>query len=660
MLAPSMRVLFIANSASEVLCLQQPLIQLSPERLEITQVENLDAALPLLGTTVFDAALLDLSILAGRLDAISCIEDIAAHVPIVGILPPDCDGIRLFPQLGGIRELVFEKRDDPRAIVSAIRFAAQKRQNEKNLRQCEEHFKLACASSHAMVYEFDARTGRQLFVHGLPLLLGYDLSEVPQNAEWWFAQIHPDDIPAVRSRIKPGRATGGSFNFRYRVRHKSGEYRTVEDFGRNILDEKGKTTRVVGSAVDITQRVEAEESLNQCEQRYHKFVEELEHMVEQRTEDLEKRSAQLQLLSSELAHVEERERKRLAQGIHDDLQQLLVGGKFCAETLEGSVREEMKETVRQLNQFLNEAIESTRTLTFELSPPILQHSGLTRSLQYLKQRMQQKYGLSIRLHADENVEPETADIKTLLFQATRELLFNIVKHAQVKTADVEMRRFQENSIQIMVSDSGIGFAAKEYGESDSLNGYGLFSIQGRLELIGGKLDIHSAPGSGCCCTITAPLGKVLPGRGPDWQALQVSMRQKRPQGGMLRAGRRIRVLIADDQALMRQGLARLLSAYRDIAVIGEATDSKEISEIAHRENPDVIIMDVNMTRLDGMETIGGLKRDFPGIRVIALSSGENLDMRTAIRDAGACVMLTRSHRLESLIATIRESASGVA
>jgi DNA-binding NarL/FixJ family response regulator len=58
------------------------------------------------------------------------------------------------------------------------------------------------------------------------------------------------------------------------------------------------------------------------------------------------------------------------------------------------------------------------------------------------------------------------------------------------------------------------------------------------------------------------------------------MHHKKHQNGMLRAGRRVRVLIADDQALMREGLRRLLRGCRDISVIGEAADGREILEMA--------------------------------------------------------------------------------
>jgi DNA-binding NarL/FixJ family response regulator len=111
---------------------------------------------------------------------------------------------------------------------------------------------------------------------------------------------------------------------------------------------------------------------------------------------------------------------------------------------------------------------------------------------------------------------------------------------------------------------------------------------------------------------------------------------------------------------MRQGLVRLLRGYRDITVIGEVASGQEILEMAKRANPDVIVMDAKMEQLNGIETTCCLKQEFPHIKVIGLSAGENLDQSTAMREAGACALLGRSNRLEALIATIRESTAGVA
>jgi PAS domain S-box-containing protein len=656
MFTPSVRVLLLKDDSSDAQLLQQRLTQISLQRLDIAYVKELNEALALLEDEPFDVALLDISIPCDqKIEAIHCIRNKFSQLPIIGLTSIEGEFGLLESRLSGIQKFVMEKQDDFASVSRAIRIAVQHDRNKDGLRESKEHFKLACENSHAMVYEFDAGSGRAIFVHGLPILLGYNLEETPQNMEWWFAQIHQDDISNVLCRFQASRAMGGNYAFRYRVRHKSGKYIMIEDVGRNIVDEKGQAVRIVGSIVDITQRVKAEEALRQSEQRYHEFVEELEHMVEQRTTDLEKRSLQLRSLAAELAHAEERERKRLAQGIHDDLQQLLVGGKFCAETLSGNVSEELRETVQRLNQFLKEAIESARSLTFELSPPVLHNAGLGRSLHYLGRRMDAKYGLIVTVHAEEQAEPEDEDTKVLLFQATRELLFNVVKHARVKMAEVEMHRVNKDSIQIVVSDAGVGFVPKENATEESSQGYGLFSIQGRLDLIGGKLEIKSAPGSGARCTITAPLAKLEAGQCPDLKILRGSISRSKARGGMLRAGRRVQVLIADEQALMRQGLVRLLQGYRDISVVGEVSDGRDILDAVRRFNPNIVVMDAAMSFLDGIETISCLKKEFPQICVIGLSVGEELNQSETMCKAGAYAILNKSNRLESLIATIRSA-----
>lgn len=252
-------------------------------------------------------------------------------------------------------------------------------------------------------------------------------------------------------------------------------------------------------------------------------------------QDLRQRTAQLRTLASELTNAEERERKRLAQAIHDDLQQLLVGARFCADSLLNGVKDpKLRESALQLNEILNKAIESSRSLTFELSPPVLHDAGLARALHYLARRMESVHGLSVTVNADEQAEPEAEDLRVLLFQATRELLFNVVKHARAETAKVTMRKGKGNLVEIVVTDEGVGFDPGKADTEDSQNGFGLFSIKGRLGLVGGRLEVSSTPGHGTNCTIVAPLGRISdPELG--WEG---GVSHAKPTGGLMRAGPR--------------------------------------------------------------------------------------------------------------------------
>ena len=398
--------------------------------------------------------------------------------------------------------------------------------------EAEDRFRIACEAARAMVYDIDAATGRANFIHGINDVLGYRPGKELNGEGWWFSQIHKDDLPKVREELRKARSQGQDYSIQYRIRHKSGYYIIVADSGRNILDEEGRT-HSIGSVVDVTESRKAVDALRQSEQRYHESAEDLEQVVQERT-------AQLRHLAAELTQAEERERKRLAEAIHDDLQQLLVAAKFCADTLSKAVcATSMDETALQLNEFLRQAIETSRSLAFELSPPVLHHAGLAKALVHLGIQVEQKHGLTVEVRADERAEPETEEIRILLFQAARELLLNIVKHAKVNRAEVEMRRHQRDFVQVEVSDSGAGFDPESLQSAPG--GFGILSIIGRLELIGGRLEIQSAPGSGSRFLITAPVGKPAVAEKAAWLAAQ--------SGGKLRkAGQKSNSLIKDNRS----------------------------------------------------------------------------------------------------------------
>jgi CheY-like chemotaxis protein len=299
-------------------------------------------------------------------------------------------------------------------------------------------------------------------------------------------------------------------------------------------------------------------------------------------------------------------------------------------------------------------------LTFELSPPILHNTGLAQSLRFLGDQMKSKHGLVVRVRADEKAEPETEDMRVFLFQAARELLFNVVKHARTRSADIEVRRSDEKSMQVTVSDSGVGFDPNRRSKGDSRYGFGLFSIQERLEVIGGRLDIQSIPGSGCRCTITVPLGQSFTTRQAIPEEVPALPIPPKPRGGLLRAGHKIRVLVADHASFARQAVIQLLEEHGDIVVVGQASDGQEALELARKTNPDVILMGVKMPRLDGIETTYRLRQELPQVRVIGLSTGGEPEQGFAAERAGAFAILDKTDHLENLVSTIRSSVTGAA
>jgi signal transduction histidine kinase len=165
----------------------------------------------------------------------------------------------------------------------------------------------------------------------------------------------------------------------------------------------------------------------------------------------------------------------------------------------------ISDTAARIEELLAESIDTSRSLAAELSPPILHQGGLAAGFKWLATSMRSRHNLRVDLDIVDDGIAAAEDLKILLFENTRELLFNAVKHARVDSAKVALRQLDGSLIQITVSDNGVGFdysMTKRLGEIGA--GLGIFSIAERLSLIGGSLEIFSAPGRGSRFVMTAP------------------------------------------------------------------------------------------------------------------------------------------------------------
>jgi PAS domain S-box-containing protein len=213
------------------------------------------------------------------------------------------------------------------------------------------------------------------------------------------------------------------------------------------------------------------------------------------------RTRQVRRLSADLTQAEQGERRRVAQILHDDLQQLLYALQLKVQILGRTVSGDAGPLVASLDALLGRAIDTTRSLTVDLSPPVLAGEGVDRSLEWLALRMADGYGLhtTVRAEGDTRAAP---DVQTLLFQLVRELLFNVVKHSGSAEAAVAVRRLG-GRLRIDVTDAGSGFDPATL-DGERRDGFGLFSVRERLHFIGGSMRIASSPAGGTTVTIEAP------------------------------------------------------------------------------------------------------------------------------------------------------------
>ncbi len=385
----------------------------------------------------------------------------------------------------------------------------------------------------------------------------------------------------------------------------------------------------------------------------------LEDVSEQQTAfgELEHRAGQLQKLTLELAQAEDRERRRLAEILHDDLQQVLAAAKFHVGLLEACARspEQMHEIVGQVKQMLKDAIERSRSLSHELAPAVLYQSNLGDTFEWLAREVQQKHGLSVHVEVRGDVDSRSEPLRAFLYRAAQELLFNMVKHADVKASKLRLQR-QRGQLWLTVSDRGRGFDPKSLAQTA---GFGLLSLRERVELLGGRMKIRSARGRGTTILIGLPdeggageKARTEEGQGPAPSHLLTFP----PAGSLPSAScpdRPLRVLLVDDHKVMREGLAAMLCREPDLEIAGQATNGREAVELAGTLRPDVIVMDIAMPALPGDEATRRIKRHLPDVRVIGLSMFEEPGVAQRMRDAGADAYLVKSGPFENLLAAIR-------
>jgi two-component system CheB/CheR fusion protein len=250
---------------------------------------------------------------------------------------------------------------------------------------------------------------------------------------------------------------------------------------------------------DNTDRKRTEDELRQSEEQLRELNETLEERVQERT-------AQVRTLASTLAVAEQDERRRIAQILHDDLQQLLFGIQlkmtFIRKGAEEADAPALAEHAAESEDFLDRAIQVSRQLTVDLSPPVLAGDGLSQTLEWLTTQMEVVHGLTVELRAEQPFVIPQEGMRVLLFQIIRELLFNVVKHAGTDRASVSIVEV-DGGLRITVADGGDGFDPDAL-EPRPEGGFGLFSVRERLQLFGGRLEMHSSPGEGARMTAIIP------------------------------------------------------------------------------------------------------------------------------------------------------------
>jgi PAS domain S-box-containing protein len=313
-----------------------------------------------------------------------------------------------------------------------------------------------------------------------------------------FAPQHPPGQgPQILDEWQKQPTAGVVWDREFDVTGKDGDTYRILARGIPLFTEQGELRGWAGFSLDITNRRREQEEL-------HRHRDYLEDLVEQRTAELVEHQERLRLMASEVALAEERERRRIATSIHDDLSQTLAFAKMRLAALhEEPTSQALQLGHADLLALMDDAIASSRTLTLELSPPVLYQMGFEPALRWLGAHMAMTHGYHVAVHIDKKPKPMGSDLEITLFQSAREMLTNAAKYAACSAVEISLRRHND-IVELAISDDGRGFDPAKVKTTVS-SGFGLFSIRERLTYLGGELHIESARGKGCRLVLRVPV-----------------------------------------------------------------------------------------------------------------------------------------------------------
>lgn len=324
----------------------------------------------------------------------------------------------------------------------------------------------------------------------------------PMTYETFLSTIHPDDRDFVDARWKAG-LRGENYDIEHRLLV-GGAIKWVREKAYLEFDNNGELLGGFGITQDITERKRMELELRLARDL-------LENRVQERTRDLNKTTRQLRALATELILTEERERRTVANALHDSLGPLLSFSKRELGMLRKKIPTQFGETLDHIRGQISQAIDQTRSLTVDLSPPTLYTLGLAHALEELAERFAAEHQFRCSFQSDGAIPPLPDDIQVLLYRSVRELFVNIVKHAQATSVCLSLS-MEKKHIRIAVEDDGVGIRNSAIHSDGQTNGFGLFTIRQRLEQAGGRLNIQSPNGRGTLVVVQVPLKAKPPTR----------------------------------------------------------------------------------------------------------------------------------------------------
>ncbi len=369
-------------------------------------------------------------------------------------------------------------------LVFSLKEVTESKLHEQFLRLSESRLSEAQRIAHLGNWEWDLTTNEIWWSDEVYRIFGIVPSKRKISLKFLLHLVHPEDRGSFRELIADSALHLTNFDFIHRILKRDGTERMVHVRAEPFCNPEGKQTRMRGTVQDVTEQTRIEAQLRRSQEK-------------------------LRSLTAELEIAEERERRRIAGDLHDSVGQILAFSTRELKGLQKGLPQRFAPALQEITDQLDQAIKQARTLSFDLSPSVLYDLGLEHAIEELTEKFSNEKKIQCHFTNDPVAKPLAEYVKILLYRAVRELLINIMKHADATRVHISIRK-NKNHIEIGVEDDGRGFDAGNLAApSSKTSGFGLFNISQRLDHLGGQMEIVSTPGKGVKVKIIAPL---VPGK----------------------------------------------------------------------------------------------------------------------------------------------------
>jgi two-component system NarL family sensor kinase len=365
----------------------------------------------------------------------------------------------------------------------------------------------------------------------------------------------------------------------------------------------------------------------------------------------------LRQLSARLLQLQDEERRRIARDLHDVTGQKVAVLSMSLDRLARLTEQrkpEAKDSIKESRDIVSQIGEEIRTLSYILHPPLLDECGLASAVHWYAEGFEKRSGIKLEVSIDADLPRLPGDAETTLFRVVQESLTNVHRYSGSTSAKIRISE-NSNEVQLEVIDYGHGIktgTARARLDGPAPLGVGIPGMRERLHQLGGGLNVDFGT-SGTRVVATLPIKKPVEGE-PEAGESQTSL------SFTIRAAEdaRRRILIADDHELMRRGLRGLLESHDEWAVCGEAVEGNEAVRKSTELKPDLVIMDVNLPGLSGIEAALQIRHEREAAKILFFTVHDSDEVIREIIDVGALGYVAKSRASQDLIEAVRNVLGG--